>query len=160
MRGMKVHIYYTGKTSAAYLREGERVYQQRLSNYLPITFETIPEVKGGGKLPTQELLKREGSNLLAKIAADDRLILLDEGGLEYRSVELATWMEKQLQRPMRRLVFAIGGAYGFDEAVYARADGKLSLSKLTFSHQMIRLFLAEQLYRAMTILRNEKYHNE
>lgn len=157
---MKVHIYYTGKTAEAYLREGERIYQQRLTNYLPITFETIADVKGGGKLPTPELLKRQGSNLLAKVATDDRLVLLDEGGIAPSSTELATWLEKELQRPMRRLVFAVGGAFGFDEAVYARADAKLSLSRLTFSHQMVRLFLAEQLYRAMTILRNEKYHNE
>lgn len=157
---MKVQLYYTGKTTEAYLRTGEAHYEKRLSHYLPIAFDVLPGAKGAGKLSPERRKVREGEQLLAQLSPDDRLILLDEGGEQFGSVELAHWLDRELQRPARRLVFTVGGAYGFSEAVYARAQAKLSLSKMTFSHQMIRLFLVEQLYRAMTILRNENYHNE
>jgi 23S rRNA (pseudouridine1915-N3)-methyltransferase len=157
---MKVQLYYTGKTTEDYLRTGERIYEKRLQHYLPIAFDVLPPVKGANKMEPQQRTVREGEQLLGKLATDDRLILLDEGGDQYSSKEFANWLDRELQRPARRLVLVVGGAFGFSEAVYARANGKLSLSKMTFSHQMIRLFLTEQLYRAMTILRNEKYHNE
>ena len=157
---MKVHVYYIGKTSEAYLKEGEAIYAKRLKHYLPVTFEVLPDVKGGGKLSPDRLKEKEGEMVLLRLKNDDGLILLDEGGKAFGSVDFARWMDKQLQRPYRRLIFLVGGAYGFPPAIYERANGKLSLSKMTFSHQMIRLFFAEQLYRAMTILRGEKYHNE
>lgn len=157
---MKVHVYYTGKTNEAYLREGEAVYAKRLSHYLPITFEVLPDVKNAGKLRPDQLKDKEGELLLSRLKNDDGLILLDEGGKQFGSVAFSAWLDQQLQRPYKRLVFLVGGAFGFSPAVYARANGKLSLSKMTFSHQMIRLFFAEQLYRGMTILRGEKYHNE
>jgi 23S rRNA (pseudouridine1915-N3)-methyltransferase len=157
---MKVHVYYIGKTSEAYLREGEAVYTKRLKHYLPVTFEVLPDVKGAGKMKADQLKEKEGELVLARLQSTDGLILLDEGGKQFGSVDFAHWLDKQLQRPYRRLVFLVGGAYGFPPAVYERANGKLSLSKMTFSHQMIRLFFAEQLYRGMTILRGEKYHNE
>lgn len=157
---MQVQVYYIGKTSERYLRIGEDIYQHRLSHYLPIKFETLPDIKQGGRLQTPILREREGDALLSRISSGDRLILLDENGERFSSTQLADWFGRELQRPSRRLVFAVGGAFGFSPAVYDRADVKLSLSSLTFSHQMVRLFFCEQLYRAMTILRNEKYHNE
>lgn len=157
---MKVHVFYIGKTTAAYLREGETVYAKRLKHYLPVTFEVLPDVKNAGKLRPDLLKEKEGERLLGRLKNDDGLILLDEGGQQLGSVAFAAWLDKRLQRPYRRLVFVVGGAFGFSPAVYARADEKLSLSKMTFSHQMIRLFFAEQLYRGMTILRGEGYHNE
>ena len=152
-------MYCVGKTRAGYLREAEAEYQQRLSHYLPITFETIPDIKGGGKLSSEQLKQREGEAILRRSEAGDYLVLLDEGGKQFGSVDFAQWLDRRLQHSSRRLVFVVGGAFGFAEAVYARANAKLSLSKMTFSHQMIRTFLSEQLYRAMTILRGENYHN-
>ena len=157
---MKVIIYHIGKTSEKYLRQGEEIYAKRLRHYLPLTTEVIPDVKKAGTLPPEELKKQEGEAILSRLKPADGLILLDERGEQFTSVALAGWLDKQLQRPYRRLVFVVGGAFGFSEAVYERANATLSLSKMTFSHQMIRLFFAEQLYRAMTILRGEKYHNE
>ncbi|WP_020568169.1 23S rRNA (pseudouridine(1915)-N(3))-methyltransferase RlmH [Neolewinella persica] len=157
---MKVHVYFIGKTTEPYLREGEAIYAKRLKHYLPITFEVLPDIKGAGKMSPDKLKEKEGELVLSRLKNDDGLILLDEGGKQHGSVDFAYWLDKQLQKPYRRLVFLVGGAYGFPPAIYERANGKLSLSKMTFSHQMIRLFISEQLYRAMTILRGEKYHNE
>ena len=159
-QGVKIEVYYTGKTTEKYLRTGEEIYQRRLSHYLPISFTVLPDIRQAGKLSSEKLTEREGANLLAKINPDDRLVLLDESGKSYRSVDFASWLEGELHRPARRLVFAVGGAFGFSPDVYTRADHLLRLSSMTFSHQMVRLFFTEQLYRAMTILRNEKYHNE
>ncbi|MGB3801164.1 MAG: 23S rRNA (pseudouridine(1915)-N(3))-methyltransferase RlmH [Lewinella sp.] len=156
---MKVQIYFIGKTKEKYLRTGEDIYAKRLGHYLPVAVETLPDIRQGGKMSPEDLKEAEGRSLLAKLSTDDRLILLDEGGINHSSTELASWLEKELHRPARRLVFAVGGAFGFSEELYQRADQKLSLSRMTFSHQMVRLFLLEQLYRAMSILRNEKYHN-
>ena len=139
---------------------GEAVYQKRLRHYLPISFDVLPDVRGAGKLSPPALKAKEGALILGKVNTEDGLILLDEGGKAFSSTEFAGWIDKQLQMPYRRLIFVVGGAFGFDEAVYARANGRLSLSRMTFSHQMIRLFFTEQLYRGMTILRGEKYHNE
>ena len=158
--GMKVQVYYVGKTTEKYLREGEAVYQKRLRHYLPIEFAILPDIRNAGKLSADELKAREGELILGKVNSDDGLILLDVGGEQFTSAKFARWLDRQLQAPYRRLIFVVGGAFGFAPAVYERADKKLSLSKMTFSHQMIRLFLAEQLYRGMTILRGEKYHNE
>lgn len=157
---MKVHVYFIGKTSEAYLREGEAIYAKRLKHYLPITFEVLPDVKGGGRLSPEKLKEKEGEMVLSRLQTTDGLILLDEGGKQFGSVDFAHWLDRQLQQPYRRLIFLVGGAYGFPAAVYQRANAKLSLSKMTFSHQMIRLFFAEQLYRGMSILRGEKYHNQ
>ncbi len=157
---MKVQVYYIGKTSEAYLREGEAIYTKRLGHYLPISFEVIPDVKGGGKLSPEARKEKEGELILARLKPEDGLVLLDEKGQHFGSVAFAQWLDRQLQLPYHRLVFLVGGAYGFSPAIYARANASLSLGKMTFSHQMIRLFFSEQLYRAMTILRGENYHNE
>lgn len=156
---MKTELWAIGKTSEAYLETGLGIFEKRLKNYLPFSWTVLPDVK----LKTADgamLKKEEGKMILSKLKPDDYLVLLDENGRQYTSVELANWMERRLSDSRKRLVLLIGGAFGFAPEVYARANEQLSLSKMTFSHQMVRLFLLEQLYRAMTILRNEPYHNQ
>jgi 23S rRNA (pseudouridine1915-N3)-methyltransferase len=155
---MKIELWAVGKTSERYLEDGMAIFEKRLKNYVPVQWHIIPDAKVKSA-DARVVKKEEGEKILAKLQSDDYLVLLDENGREYTSVELANWMEKRLNQSPRRLIFLIGGAFGFSDAVYARAQEKLSLSKLTFSHQMVRLFLLEQLYRAFTILRNEPYHN-
>lgn len=157
---MKVELWYIGKTNERYLQTGEAIYEKRLKHYLPISVEVLPDIKNAGKLTALQLKAKEADMILSKLQKADGLILLDEKGKHFTSMEMSQWLDKQLQRSYRRLIFLVGGAFGFDERVYDRCDGKLSLSKLTFSHQMVRLFLLEQIYRSMTILRGEKYHNE
>jgi 23S rRNA (pseudouridine1915-N3)-methyltransferase len=119
----------------------------------------IADIKGAGSLSAQQVKAKEGESILSKLKDDDLLILLDERGRSFSSEGFATYLDKKLQQSQRRLIFLIGGAYGFSDALYERAKDQLSLSSMTFSHQMVRLFFMEQLYRAMTILRNEPYHN-
>lgn len=155
---MKVEVWAIGKTSEPYLETGIGVFEKRLKNYLPFNWNVLP----GPRLKTAEgkLLKlEEGKIILSKLTPDDFLVLLDEQGQQFSSVELAQWMEQRLASSQRRLIFLIGGAFGFSPEVYSRANMQISLSRLTFSHQMVRLFFLEQLYRAMTILRHEPYHN-
>lgn len=156
---MKVELWAIGKTSEKYLETGIEIFEKRLKNYLPFSWTILPDVK----LKTTngaQLKQEEGKMVLAKINPDDYLVLLDERGQELSSVQLARWLERRLAASHRRLIFLIGGAFGFSPEVYARANEQLSLSKMTFNHLMARLFFLEQLYRAMTILRNEPYHNE
>ncbi|MFN0016107.1 MAG: 23S rRNA (pseudouridine(1915)-N(3))-methyltransferase RlmH [Saprospiraceae bacterium] len=156
---MKVEVWAVGKTTEPYLDSGIGIFEKRLKNYLPFAWVVLPNVKT--KTTDGNLLKlEEGKMVLAKLSQDDHLVLLDERGQQYSSAELARWMEQRLSGSGRRLVFLIGGAFGFSAEVYARANAQISLSRLTFSHQMARLFFLEQLYRVMTILRNEPYHNE
>jgi len=156
---MKVEVWAIGKTSEPYLETGISIFEKRLKNYLPFAWSVLPNPKV--KSTDGNLLKQEeGKTVLAKLGAEDYLVLLDERGQQYSSVELARWVEQRLSASNRRLVFLIGGAFGFSQEVYSRANAQISLSRLTFSHQMVRVFFLEQLYRAMTILRNEPYHNE
>ena len=155
---MKMEVWALGKTTEPYLETGTAIFEKRLKNYLPFAFSILPNAKI--KSTDGAVLRQEEAKIvLSKLGADDFLVLLDERGQHFSSVELARWMEQQLAGSRRRLIFLIGGAFGFAPEVYARANAQLSLSRLTFSHQMVRLFLLEQLYRAMTILRNEPYHN-
>lgn len=156
---MKVHFWAIGKTNEAYLSTGIDVYARRLQHYLPFDMEVLPDIRQAKNLSPEQLKQKEGEALLSRLKNDDLLILLDENGKSFTSVDFAAFLERQLQLPYRRLIFQVGGAFGFSEAVYQRANAKLALSKMTFSHQMVRLFFLEQLYRAMTILRNEPYHN-
>ncbi len=156
---MKVEVWAIGETSDAYLQTGIHLYEKRLTHYLPFAWQTLPTPKSKNNDP-QHLKQREGQAVLEKLRPDDYLVLLDERGQQFSSIELAQWLQQRLNAPARRLLFLIGGAYGFSPDLYARANAQISLSRLTFSHQMARLFLLEQLYRAMTILRNEPYHNE
>ena len=156
---MKIELWAIGKTNEKYLDAGLELYEKRLKNYLPFLMEILPDVKlktGDSKL----LKKEEGKMVLSRLAPDDWLVLLDEKGQEYTSMELSRWLERRLGDSRRKMIFLIGGAFGFSPEVYARANEQWALSKLTFSHQMVRLFCLEQLYRAMTILKNEPYHND
>lgn len=156
---MKVELWAIGKTNEKYLESGIEIFEKRLKNYLPFSLLVLPDVK----LKTMDgsmIKKEEGKVVLSKLAPDDWLVLLDEHGQQFTSKELSKWLERRLGDSRRKMVFLIGGAFGFSPDVYARSNESLALSKLTFSHQMVRLFCLEQLYRAMTILRNEPYHNE
>lgn len=156
---MKVFFWVIGKTNEKYLHTGIDIYTKRLGHYLPFEMEVLPDVRQAKKLSSEQLKQKEGDYLLGRLKNDDLLILLDENGKQFDSVGFASYLDRQLQTPYRRLIFQVGGAFGFSEAVYQRANARLALSKMTFSHQMVRLFFLEQLYRAMTILKNEPYHN-
>ncbi len=156
---MKIECWCIGKTAEWYLDEGINKYVRKLPHYLPFEWIVLPDVKQAGKLKPAQLKSKEAEQVLNRLKSTDGLFLLDEGGKQYSSTELARWIDHHLQATYRRIVFLLGGAFGFAAALYKRANGKLSLSKMTFSHQMVRLFWLEQLYRAMTILRNEPYHN-
>jgi 23S rRNA (pseudouridine1915-N3)-methyltransferase len=157
---MKAELWVIGNTSFPYLKEGTAIYEKRLKHYLPFEYSIIPDIKNAKSRTNEQLKEKEGELILKKLDKGDWLILLDEGGKEFSSVKFAKYMENMLQQSHKRLVFVVGGAYGFSDDVYQRANAKMSLSKMTFSHQMVRLFVLEQLYRAMTILRNQPYHHE
>lgn len=157
---MNLILVTVGKTDVQWVKEGLDLYTSRLKHYVPFTVTEIPELKKVSALTKQQIKEKEGELILKQVAQGDVLLLLDEHGREFRSLEFAEFMEKQLAAGGRNLIFVIGGAYGFSDAVYARAQGKISLSKMTFSHQMVRTIFAEQLYRAFTILKGEPYHHE
>ena len=136
------------------------MYVSRLCHYVPFTLTEIPELKNVSSLDSSQIRLREGELILKSVRPSDDVILLDERGKEYRSLEFSAMLEEKLSRGGRDMVFVIGGAYGFSQKVYDRADGKISLSKMTFSHQIVRTIFAEQLYRAFTIMRGEPYHHE
>ena len=156
---MKIEFWVIGKTDFDYLKEGIALYEKRLKHYVAYEMVVLADVKNP-PLSMEALKTKEGEIILNKLQKDDFLILLDENGKQSTSVEFSQFLEKKQMDGTKRLIFQIGGAYGFSEAVYARANYKMSLSKLTFSHQMVRLFFVEQLYRAFTIIIGEKYHNE
>ena len=157
---MKIKLICIGKTSKHFLEEGEKEYLKRLQKYIPFEKIEIPDLKNSKKY-TEDLIKtKEGQSILDKLVAGDYLVLLDDKGKNFSSTEFATYYQNLFNKGLKNIVFAVGGPYGFSEAVYQRADEKISLSKMTFSHQMVRLFFIEQTYRAMTILRNEPYHHE
>lgn len=157
---MKIACWAIGKTADSYLEEGLKIYQKRLPHYTSFEWEIIPDIRKAGKLPPEKLKELEGEQILKRLKPDDVLILLDERGKSLTSRKFADYIAERQNRGIRRIVFQIGGAYGFSPAVYKRANGQIRLSEMTFSHQMIRLFFLEQVYRAMTILRNEPYHND
>lgn len=157
---MKVEFWLIGKTAFSYLDEGMAIYEKRLGHYLPYQSVVLPDPKNAKNLPPDLLKQKEGEVVLSRLKPDDFLVLLDEWGKLLTSMEFAVFMEQKLQLSQKRLIFLVGGAWGFSDEIYQRCEFRLSLSKMTFSHQMIRLFFIEQLYRAMTILRGENYHNE
>jgi len=156
---MKITLLVVGKTTDSRLQSLIDDYAQRLTHYVPFEIQVIPELRNVKSLSENQIKEQEGIEILRKITPSMDVILLDEHGVERRSIEFADWLQKKMSAG-RDLLFIIGGAYGFSPAVYERANGKLSLSKMTFSHQMIRLLFVEQAYRAMTILRGEPYHHE
>lgn len=157
---MKICLLTVGKTDIGWVREGLETYSSRLSHYVPFSVCEIPELKNTSALTRTQIKDREGELILKAIKPTDRVILLDERGKEYRSVEFAEEIRRLSLAGGKDIVFVIGGAYGFSEAVYARSVGKISLSRMTFSHQMVRTIFAEQLYRAFTIIKGEPYHHE
>jgi len=156
---MKTTLILIGKTDGKLYQAAIDDYASRISHYMPFSIKVIPDIKNSRSLSEDQQKEREGELILASVSAQDCLVLLDERGEERRSVDFAKWLGKR-QASGRNLVLAIGGPYGFSESVYKRADDKVSLSRMTFSHQMVRLIFAEQLYRACTILKGEKYHHE
>ncbi len=157
---MKVLLVMVGKTSEKWLQQGIEQYVKRLGHYVPFEIKVLPDIKNGGKIKSESLKQLEGESIFKTLNATDQLILLDENGREYSSREFSGFLEKEMISSARRLVFVIGGAWGFSEDVYKRAKLKISLSRMTFSHQMVRLIFTEQLYRALTILKNEPYHHD
>ena len=157
---MKITLAVVGKISGGYLKQGIDDYTNRLSHYLPFNIQYIADAKSTKSLTDAQQKKQESKNILAAIDKSDYVVLLDEHGKEFTSMEFSRYIDKKMTTVSKRLVFVVGGPYGFDEDVYARANEKISLSKMTFSHEMIRLIFTEQLYRAMTILNGEPYHHE
>lgn len=156
---MKTKLIVVGKTVDKNIIKGIEDYVGRIGHYMPFEIIVIPELKNTKKLSTASQKDMEGELILKQLQPSDTVVLLDEHGKEYRSIEFASWIEKQ-QQAARTLVFVVGGPYGFSDTVYARSNSKLSLSKMTFSHQMIRLLFVEQIYRACTIIKGEPYHHE
>ena len=159
MPKMKTELIMVGKTVNKHFAAGISDYVERIGHYMPFGVTVIPELKNTKKLTEEQQKVMEGDLIQKLLQPADTVVLLDEHGRELRSIELASWLE-QKRNTARRLVFVIGGPYGFSPAVYARANEKLSLSRLTFSHQMVRLVFTEQIYRACTIINGEPYHHE
>lgn len=157
---MNIELIVVGKTDMKEVEALVAMYTKRLNHYVRFAITTIADVRNTKKLSEQEQKRLEGEAILRLINDSDHLMLLDEHGLELRSLEFADLIQKRMSAGTKRLVFVIGGPYGFTDAVYQRANSKLSLSKMTFSHQIVRAIFTEQLYRAFTILKNEPYHHE
>ncbi|MDP2068966.1 MAG: 23S rRNA (pseudouridine(1915)-N(3))-methyltransferase RlmH [Lutibacter sp.] len=157
---MKIKLLAIGKTDDKNLQTLIEAYQNRLKHYINFEIDVIADIKNVKNLTEAQQKEKEGELILKKLTATDVLILLDEKGTQFSSVAFSEYLQKKMNAGVKQLVLVIGGPYGFSEAVYQQAQGKISLSKMTFSHQMIRLFVVEQLYRANTILKNEPYHHE
>lgn len=157
---MKIILLAIGKTDAGYFIDAIKEYTKRLEHYIPFEMQIIPDIKNTKSLTIDQQKEKEGELILKNLQAGDHLVLLDDKGKEYTSVQFANYIEKKTHIVSKRLIFVIGGPYGFSQSVYEKANEKLTLSRMTFSHQMVRLIFVEQLYRAMTILNNEPYHHE
>ncbi|MFI3302201.1 MAG: 23S rRNA (pseudouridine(1915)-N(3))-methyltransferase RlmH [Rikenellaceae bacterium] len=157
---MNIELIVIGKTDSREVESLFELYAKRVNHYAKFSLTTLPDIKNTRNLSIKQQRTMEGDAILRQLTDSDYVVLLDERGVEYRSLEFAEWLQKRMNSGVRRLVLVIGGPYGFSDDVYARANGKLSLSKMTFSHQIIRAIFAEQIYRAFTILKNEPYHHE
>lgn len=157
---MKAVLLAIGKTDAQYFKEAIEEYKKRLIHYLPFDVELIPDLRNTKNLSEEQQKAKEGELILKSLQAGDYIVLLDDKGKEYTSMKFAQYIEQKMHSVPKRLVFIIGGPYGFSDDVYNKANEKLTLSRMTFSHQMVRLIFVEQLYRAMTIINNEPYHHE
>ena len=156
---MKIEAWFIGKTSPSYLQIGIDDYAGRIKKYVPFETVIIPDIKDAGSYAARDRLLKEGGKVLQKLTPQDYLILLDEGGKEFSSGQFSQFLEKELNKSYKKLIFLVGGSFGFSPELQQRANFKISLSKMTFSHQMVRLFFLEQIYRGFTILNNEPYHN-
>lgn len=157
---MKISLIAIGKTEDKYLIEGIDKYLNRLKHYINFSFTVIPDIKNTKNLTEAQQKSKEAELILKQLNNSDVVVLMDEKGKKYSSVQFSQYINKQMVGSVQNLVFIIGGPYGFDESIYKRANSSISLSDMTFSHQMVRLFFVEQLYRAFTILKNEPYHHE
>lgn len=157
---MNIKLIVIGKSEEKYLREAVEIYLKRLTHYINFEIVVLPDVKNAKNMSIAELKDKEAELILKHSAKADKVVLLDEKGKEYSSVEFSKYLTKQMNASVKTLAFVVGGAFGFSEKVYSQANEKLSISKMTFSHQMIRLLFVEQLYRAFTIIKGEPYHNE
>lgn len=158
--GMQITLIAIGKTDKSELEELIAIYEKRLKHYIKFQMNIIPDIKNRKNLSEPQQKEKEGELILGQLQPTDTLILLDEKGKQYTSVDFAQFLQKKMNSGIKNLVLAIGGPYGFSDAVYTKSAGKISLSKMTFSHQMVRLFVVEQIYRGFTILRNEPYHHQ
>jgi len=157
---MTIELIVVGKTDSQEVAALVGLYARRVNRYCRFAITTLPDVRNTRSLSAGQQRTAEGAAILRQLAEGDCVVLLDERGEQMRSVEFAMWLQKRMNSGVKRLVLVIGGPYGFSDEVYARADGKLSLSRMTFSHQIVRVLFAEQIYRAFTILNNEPYHHE
>lgn len=157
---MQIRLIAVGKTDHAAIQTLLEEYSKRLGFYIKFELEIIPDLKNSKNLSEASQKEKEGELILKKVQTSDELVLLDEQGKQYSSVDFSDYLQKKMNAGLKQLIFVIGGPYGFSEEVYQRANGKISLSKMTFSHQMVRVFFVEQLYRAFTVLKNEPYHHQ
>ncbi len=157
---MKLVLLLTGKTDQGWLRDGVAEYVKRISKYARLEIITLADVKNPGAMPADRVKMKEAEKMLAVIKSDDLVVLLDEHGKNYSTLEMAGWLRTTMMMPKKRIVFVIGGPWGFDSSVTARADQTISLSRLTFSHQVVRLLFAEQLYRVLSVIAGDPYHHE
>ena len=157
---MQIRLIAVGKTDHSAIQTLLEEYVKRLGFYIKFEMEIIPDLKNSKNLSETAQKEKEGELILKKVQTSDELVLLDEQGKQYSSVDFSDYLQKKMNAGLKQLIFVIGGPYGFSAEVYQRANGKISLSKMTFSHQMVRVFFVEQLYRAFTILRNEPYHHQ
>ena len=157
---MKIKVLAIGKTDNTQLVQLIDDYQKRLKHYVKFELEVIPDIKNAKNLSEVQQKEKEGDLIVNKLQNTDQMVLLDDKGKQFTSIEFSKYLQKKMNSGLKQLVLVIGGPYGFSDAVYAKAQGKISLSKMTFSHQMIRLFIVEQIYRGFTILKNEPYHHE
>lgn len=156
---MTIKLLAIGKTDSTELQQLIALYEKRLGHYIKFDLEVIPDLKKTKNLSQDQQKEKEGELVLKKLINTDTLVLLDENGKQFNSVEFSNYVQKKMNSGIKQLVFVIGGPYGFSDTLYKMASGKISLSKMTFSHQMVRLFMVEQVYRAFTILKNEPYHH-
>jgi len=157
---MKLVLVQTGKTDEAYIREGVDEYEKRIAKYAKYESLTLPDIRNAKNMPSQVITEKEAVKMLEVIRPDDMVILLDDKGKEFTTLQFSAFLSEKMMSSKKRILFVIGGAWGFHESIYSRADCKVSLSKLTFSHQLVRLLFAEQLYRALTVIAGDPYHHE
>jgi 23S rRNA (pseudouridine1915-N3)-methyltransferase len=157
---MKITLLTIGKTSENYLTEGIQKYSKRINRYVSFEIKVIKDIKASKNMPVKTLKAKEENEIIKQLKKDDYLVLLDERGHEFNSIKFAKFIENKMITNIGNVVFLIGGAYGFSEGIYQKAKEKISLSKMTFSHQLIRIIFTEQLYRAFSIINGEPYHNE
>ena len=157
---MKLVLLLTGKTDKTWIREGVAEYEKRISKYTRFEIITLPDVRNPGNRSPERVMAKEAEKMLSVFRSDDLVVLLDEQGKGYTTMEMASWLRSAMLLPKKRIVFVVGGPWGFDPSVTARADYMISLSKLTFSHQVVRLLFAEQIYRVLSVIAGDPYHHE